>query len=241
MWALGYPERALARAREGVARARELAHPFNLTHALLFETVVHTLRRDVAAQRERAEEVIALSEAHGFPFWVGVGQTFHAAARVAAGELEAVGDVRAAFVRAAATGMRGGAPAALAQLGQACLAAGQLVEAREAIDGGLALAAETGQAVYDSVLHLLKARVLDAVGADAFEVDALVQHALEIARAQQARSFELRAATFFAGRLRERGTPGAARALLAPLYGWFREGFETADLVAAKALLDSLA
>ena len=122
--------RSLARAREAVSRARELAHPFSVAHALLFETVVHTLRRDLPAQRARAAEVIALAEAHGFPFWLGVAQTFHAAARVAAGETEAVADMRAGFALSAESGSRGGAPASLAQLAQAYLSAKQLEQNR---------------------------------------------------------------------------------------------------------------
>jgi len=112
--ALGFPDRALTRAREAVARARELDHPFSVAHTLLFETVVHSLRRDPTAQRERAAEVMALSTAHGFPFWMGVGRTFHAAARVLAGEHEAIAEVREGFALTAATGSRGGAPASLA-------------------------------------------------------------------------------------------------------------------------------
>ena len=240
LFALGFPDRALARAREGVARARELGHPFSVTHALLFETVVHTLRLDVAAQRERAAEVIALSEAHGFPFWRGVGLTFHAAARVAAGERDALADVRAGFALTAATGSRGGAPASLAQLAQAYLAAKLLDEARAAVEGGLALSAQTGQPLFDSVLLQLKARILLAGGGAATEAEAAFRRALEIARAQAARSFELRAATGLAQLLRDQGAQREARDLLGPLFGWFREGFDTADLVAAKALLDSL-
>jgi tetratricopeptide (TPR) repeat protein len=241
LWALGWPDRALARAREGVERARALEHPFNLAHALLFETVTHALRRDFAMQQERAAEVVALSEANGFPFWVGVGRTFHAAARIARGELEAVQDARAGYALTASTGSRGGMPAALAQLAQAYLMAGRVDSARAAAVSGIALANETGQPVYDSILQLLKARVLLAGGSPAEEVEALLRRAIEIARGQGARSFELRAATQLAQCLRDRGKQSEAKQLLAPVYGWFREGHDTADLAAARELLDTLA
>lgn len=240
LWALGHPDRALTRAREGVARARALAHPFSVAHALLFETVVHALRRDVNAQRETAAEVIALSEAQGFPFWRGVGMTFHAAARVTAGEVEAVADVRAGFALTATAGSRGGAPAALAQLAQAFLAAGLLEEAETAVEGGLALSAQTGQPVFDSVLHQLKARTILAFGRAPSDAERAFRDAIEIARRQQAKSFELRAAISLAQLLRDRNAREEARDLLAPLYFWFTEGFDTADLVAARAVLESL-
>lgn len=240
LWVLGFPDRALQRAREGVARARELAHPFNVAHALLFEAVVHALRRDLAAQRERAAEVIALSETYGFPYWRGVGITFHAAARVAAGDHEAVADVRTGFALTAATGGRGGAPASLAQLGQAYLAAGLLEDAQAAIEGGLALSAQTGQPLFDANLRQLAARILIARGGQATEAEALFRSAIEIARHQQTRSFELRAATGLAQLLRDQARSDEARALLAPLYLRFTEGFATADLVAARTLLETL-
>jgi class 3 adenylate cyclase/tetratricopeptide (TPR) repeat protein len=240
LWALGFPDRALERAREGVARARELAHPFNVAHALLFEAVVHALRRDLAAQRERAAEVIALSETHGFPYWRGVGITFHAAARVAAGDRDAVADVRTGFALTAATGGRGGAPASLAQLGQAYLAAGLLDDARAAVEGGLAMSEQTGQPLFDANLRQLAARILLARGGAPADAEAMFWSAIEIARRQQTRSFELRAATGLAQLLRDTDRSDEARALLAPLYLRFTEGFATADLVAARTLLESL-
>jgi len=238
--ALGFPDRALARAHEAVAQARELAHPFSVAHALLFETVVHSLRHDREAQRERAAEVVSLSEAHGFPFWRAVAMTFHAAARVAGGERSAVAHVRAAFALTAATGSRGGAPASLAQLADAYLEAGLLDEARLAVEGGLAVSAQTGQPFFDAVLHTLKARTLLAAGGAPEEAEAALRRALGIARAQGTRFFELQTATAYAALLRDRGDSGAARALLAPLHDGFVEGFATADLVAAKELLDTL-
>jgi tetratricopeptide (TPR) repeat protein len=241
IFALGFPDRALARAREAVARAHEIAHPFNVAHALLFETVAHTLRRDVAAQREGAARVIALAETHAFPFWKGVGLTFLGAARVAEGDPAGIEDVRAGLAMTAATGSRGGAPLMLAQLAEATLAAGLLGDARGAARAGLALSAETDQHFYDSAFHWLEARILLAAGGDADEAEWLLRRAVSIARDQQARSFELRAATSLARLLCDRRRPDEARALLAPSYAWFTEGFDTADLVAARSLLASLA
>jgi predicted ATPase len=154
-----------------------------MTHALLFETVVHSLRRDVEQQRERAAEAIALSEAHGFPFW------------------------------------------------RAALAAAQ---------SGLSVSAQTGQPFFDSVLHQLNARILLAGGGPPAPAEAALRRALRVARTQGAKFVELRAATSLARLWRDQGRVGKAHDLLAPLYGWFTEGFGAADLAEAKALLDTL-
>ncbi len=107
---LGRPDAALARAHEAVALARRLDHPFSLAYALFFETAVHLLRRDVAAQRERALEVGALSEVQGFPLWLGLGRVFHAAARVLPGDPAALPEIMDGLALAAETGFQGGPP-----------------------------------------------------------------------------------------------------------------------------------
>lgn len=240
LFSLGFPDRALARAREAVIRARELRHPFSVAHALFFETVTHALRRDVTAQRDRAAEAIALSEAQGFPFWLGVGRMFHAAARVAAGERGAVSDLRAGFALTAGTGSRGGAPAMIVLLGEAYLAAGQLGEARAAVEGGLVVSAQMGQPFFDAELHRLLGEIALAGGGSPDEAAEAFRRALDIARAQEAKSFELRTAISLARLWHRQGRNEDARALLAPVHAWFSEGFETRDAVAARRLLDEL-
>jgi tetratricopeptide (TPR) repeat protein len=240
LWQLGWPDRALARAREAVVLARQLAHPFSLAHALYFETVVHWLRRDGTAQYERAVETIALSEAQGFPLWLAGGRTFHAAARAAGREPGAVADVRAGLALGAETGSAGGAPLVFALLGEAYLAAGQLAEARGAIEKGLGVGAQAGQPFFDADLLRLQGEIVLATGGAPADAAALFHRALEIARAQEAKSFELRAATSLARLLHADGSDAEGRALLAPIYGWFSEGFDTRDLVEAKTLLEQL-
>ena len=241
LWQLGQPDAALARAREAVALARRLDHPFSLAYALFFETVVHWLRRDVAAQRERAAEVIALSETQGFPVWLGLGRAFHAAARVVAGDLGALAEIMDGMALAAETGSQAGAPALFALLAEAQQAAGQLAEAQGTVATGLAVAAQTGQPFFDADLHRLDGDLLLATGGTADEAAARYHRALAIAREQGARSFELRAATSLARLWRDQGKRAEARALLAPVYATFTEGFATRDLIDAKALLDELA
>jgi class 3 adenylate cyclase/tetratricopeptide (TPR) repeat protein len=241
LYYLGQPDAALARAREAVALARRLNDPFSLAFALLFETVVHTFRRDVAAQRERATEVVALSEAQGFPLWLGLGRAYHAAARVLAGDLAALPEIMDGLALAAETGNQSGAPGSFAHLADAQRAAGQLAEAQDTVAAGLAIAAQTGQFLFDADLHRLDGDLVLATGGPADEAADRYHRALAIAREQGARSFELRAATSLARLWRDQGQRAEARDLLAPVYATFTEGFDTADLIDAKALLDELA
>jgi predicted ATPase len=241
LFALGWPDRALARTREAIALARRIGHPYSLAYALVPQTILHWLRREVSAQRERAAEAIALSESHGFRFWLGLAGTWHAAARVAAGEPEAVADLMPGLAQSGGTGSRAGAPAFFAVIGRAYLSVGQLSEARVAVGGGLALAAQTGQPFYDAELQRLQGELVLAAGGAHGDAEAFFHRALEIARAQEARSFELSAATSLARLWQQQGKKDEARDLLAPVYDWFTEGFDTQDLKDAKALLKELA
>jgi tetratricopeptide (TPR) repeat protein len=243
---LGWPDRALARVRDGVALAQHLGDPFNLAYALAGQAIVHAMRREPAAQRQRAEEAIAVSEANGFPLFLGLGRFFRAAARVAEGEPGAVADMQAALTLAATTGTQGGASGLLGTLAEMQMAAGQLAEASGMVDAGLAVAAQTGQPGSDSVLHRLKGELalatagpLPDTGAQA-AAEAHFRRALDVARAQEAKSYELRAATSLARLWQRQGKRDAARDLLALVYAWFTEGWGTLDLIEAKALLDEL-
>jgi class 3 adenylate cyclase/tetratricopeptide (TPR) repeat protein len=239
-WFLGQPDAALARAREAVALARRLEDPFGLVFALHFETAVHWVRRDVVAQRERAAEVVALSETQGFPFWLGLGRAHHAAARVLAGDPAALPEILDGLALAAETGSQLGAPGSFATLADAQQAANQLAEAQGTVATGLAVAAQTDQPFWDADLHRLDGDLLLATGGPADEAATRYHHALAVAREQGARSLELRAATSLARLWRDQGKRAEARDLLAPIYAWFTEGFATRDLQDAKALLEDL-
>jgi predicted ATPase len=241
LWYLGQPDAALARAREAVALARGLDDPLDLATTLFWETGVHWLRRDVAAQRERATEVVVLCKAaQAFPSLLGLGRTFHTAARVMAGDVAALPEIMDGMALAAETGGPAGAPAVFALLAGAQRAADQLAEAQGTVATGLAVAAQTGQFFFDADLQRLDGDLLLATGGPAAEAAARYHRALAIAREQGARSFELRAATSLARLWRDQGKRAEARALLAPVYATFTEGFSTRDLIEAKALLAEL-
>ena len=240
LWFLGQPDAALARAREAVRLARRLDDPFGLAFALFFETVVHWGRRHASAQRERAAEVIALSETQGFPLWLGLGRAYHSAAHVVPGDGGAIPEILYGMALAGETGSQAGAPATLAMLAEAQRAVGQLAEAQATVATALAVAAQTGQPFFDADIHRLDGDLLLATGGTADEAAARYHRALAIAREQGARSVEMRAATSLARLWRDQGKRAEARDLLAPIYAWFTEGFATRDLQDAKALLEDL-
>ena len=143
---------------------------------------------------------------------------------------------------ALSTGNRGGIPGILAGLADGQRAAGQHADALGTVENGLAVATATGQHFRDAGLHHLKGELLLATDpASSAEAETLIRRALDIARAQEAKSLELRAATSLARLWHRQGKRAEARALLAPVYAWFTEGFDTGDLVEAKALLGELA
>jgi len=240
LWHLGRPDGALARAEESVALARRLRHPFSLAFALFFEAAIHWTRRDHARQAERAEEVIALSEAQGFPLWLGLGRAWHAAARLTAGDFGALDEIAGGLALAGETGSQVGAPALFGLLAEVQHAAGQLVAAQRAVATGLAIAARTGQPFWDAELHRLDGELLLATGGTRDEVAARYRRALAIARAQSSRAFELRTTMSLARLLHDQGRGAAGRDSLAAACARFAEGFVTGDLVEAKALLEAL-
>ena len=241
LWYLGQPDAALARAREAVALARRLDDPFSLAFALFFETIVHWLRRDVAAQRERATEVVALSEMQGFPLWLGLGRAFHAAARVVAGDPGALPEIMDGLALVAETGNQAGAPAILGDSGRSTASRrparrgaghGRDRPGRRRADGPALLATPTSIASTATCSSRPAAPPTRRPPATT---------APSPSPASRGRArFELRAATSLARLWRDQGKRAEARDLLAPVYGWFTEGFDTQDLIDAKALLEEL-
>jgi len=244
-WALsylGHLDRALERAHQGVAVARTLAHPFSLAFARFMETLVHRTRRDLKAQQESAADVMAIGDAQGFPLWRGVGRVYRGLARARLGEgATALAEITEGLALAAGTGNRGGTPGMLFSLADGQCAAGQYAEALGTVEGALALSASSGQHFFDAALYDLKGEILLATDPTRIpEAETLFGRSIEIARDQEAKTFELRAAIRLARLLRRQGKLGDANALLAPVYAWFTEGLDTPDLVEAKTLLDVL-
>jgi predicted ATPase len=233
---------AQVRAREGIELARTLGHPFSLAHALFFEAVVLYLVGRGEALLRTLDDVMTLSHEHGFPFWLGLARVFRGATLIDSDPQATVAEIGDGLSQAAATGNQAGAPPMIAMLALAHRAAGQHAEAMQALELALAVSAQTGQPHWDAELHRERGELLLACRADgtADAARGLFERALAIARAQRARSQELRAATSLARLLCAHGARDAARRTLVPIADWFSEGRDSPDVRAAVALLAAL-
>jgi predicted ATPase len=250
LWWLGYPEQALQRSHEAVALARELAHPFSLGFALFLTSWVPQFRREGQRTQERAEAAIALATEHGLPVFGAGGMIFRGwalAQRYAepvAGQghvEEGIAQLQQGLAAWRATGAEALRPYYLALLAEAVGRGGQVEEGLHLLAEALAVANDTGECRWDAELHRLQGELLLARPTEHHaEAEIRFRQALEIARQQQAKSLELRAAMSLSRLWQQQGKQQEAHDLLAPIYGWFTEGFDTADLQEAKALLEEL-
>ena len=180
--------------------------------------------------------MIALSEAQSLQALLAEGRALRAAALAATGDVEsALAEASAAVSRLVGTSVLGVARG-LALLAPIQIAAGRHREALATLEEALAISDQTGARNWDAELHRLKGEI--AMLDDQKLAEQCFLRALEIAQSQEAKSLELRAASSLARLLRSQGKPGEARSVLAPVYAWFTEGFDTGDLIEAKALLD---
>ena len=238
LWLLGYPDQAARSEREGVDLAESLSHTPSVGHALWWAAVVHYLRRDVAMALELGERLIALGNEHSLQFYQAVGGIMHGWALATRGRgEEGLPELRRAVSAYGATSriMIG---LFTMMLAEAELGAGSPVEAVRQLDVAEHQMFTRGQPFWRAAVLHRKGEVLAAQ--DATAAEPLLQASRELARGQQAKSLELRASTSLARLWREKGNRTEARDLLAPIYGWFTEGFDTPDLKEAKALLESL-
>ena len=235
-WLLGYPEKALASITNSVSMAERIAHPFTLSLALSFCAVLHLNRREPERALSLVETVEALvaEQRLSLPLELGI---VHGAALVGQGAAEeAIARIREGVAKS--TGL--GRPYGLAFLGEGLAWHGDRVAALAALQEGLEIARTSGEHGWDAELHRLAGTVLLAEN-KLTEGETSLQQALRIAQAQQTKSLELRAARDLARLWGEQGRRTEARDLVVPVYGWFTEGFDTADLKEARALLDQLA
>jgi class 3 adenylate cyclase/predicted ATPase len=238
-WLLGFPEKALASITDALALAERIAHPFTLTAALSSTAVVYLNRREPerALRQLDAAEAAALEQRLSLMHEPGM---LRGAALLEQGAVdEAIACIREGVTRWTRLGRTFLLPYGLAFLAEGLARLGDRAAALAALREGLATAGTTGEHVWDAELHRVTGTVLLAEN-KLDEGQASLQQAIRIAQAQQAKSLELRAATRLARLWGEQGRRAEGRDLLAPVYGWFTEGFDTADLKEAKALLDQL-
>jgi predicted ATPase len=243
LWLLGYPDQALERGRQSLALLERIKHPYTQSRALYWNAVPHHFRREWPVVEKMAAGAMRSAAEHGFALVRAAGQIMLGAALAARAQVTGGSQqFREGLKAYGSTGARFQRTYFLAMLAEALGTEGLPEQGLEALEDALDLAEESGERFYEAEIHRLKGElVLALCGQHSAEAEACFHQALRVARQQQAKSLELRAATSLARLWRNQGQHEEARKLLAPVYGWFTEGFDTADLKDAKALLEELA
>ncbi len=244
LWYLGYPERASERGLAALAMAQTVAHPFSLCLALFCEASLRIQRREPELTAARTKAYLMVAREQGFAYYCATGsmlEIWHDAwvtGQCADDRIEAF---RSALAELRRMGMRVALGFWHALFAECLEKQGNTDEALTALEAAVVHFERTGDALCEPEVHRLIGDLLLRRNPSAPDrAEASYRRAIERARSQEARSWELRAATSLARLWRDQGKPAAARDLLAPIYGWFTEGFDTADLKDAKALLDEL-
>jgi predicted ATPase len=242
LWFLGYADAALQRLQTMFTLAQELAHPFNLVVAQGGAAWLQRCRRDIPETQARAEAALTLATEQGNPYWMATGALLRGWARTAQGQAEeGIAHMQQGLTAYRATGAELFGPFWLAMLAEAYGEVGQTEAGLIVLAEALAVVDKTGERFWEAELYRLKGKLLLSQASHIGEVEACLRQALDIARHQEAKSLELRAAMSLARLRQQQGKRQEAHDLLAPVYHWFTEGFDTADLKEAKALLDALA
>ena len=263
LWLLGYPERALQRSQEGLSRAQGLTHPPTMGLALMSAVFLHQLRREEQVVQKQAEAMITLCSEQGFAYNLAIGTLLRGWALAEQGHEEEgitqMGQGQAAF---RAMGAKIGQSAYSARLADTYGKVGRAEDGLRLLAEALAEVQETGERFWEAELYRLKGTLtLEARGwrletgfpslqasslkplvseEVLWETEGYFLKAIEVARKQQAKSWELRAATSLARLWQQQGKKAEAHRLLAEVYNWFTEGFDTKDLQEAKGLLEEL-
>jgi predicted ATPase len=240
LFCLGFPDQAFAQSNAAIAEARRLAHPPSLAVSLAIGTTVLSLVGDSAAVREWADQLIAVASEQSFPYWRARATIYRGWVKVQNGAVvEGISLLRSGSAAYCATGAALWVPHHIALLASACEIAGQIEAGLALLNDALQIVERTGECWFEAELYRQKGELLLRQG-HTEAAEELYRKALSIAEEQEAKLWELRAAVSLARLRRDQGRRAEARDLLAPVYGWFTEGFDTPDLKEAKALLDTL-
>jgi len=243
LWMLGYSDRALALAHESVVLAGQMSHPFSLAGAHHATALVLSFLRDWQSSQKENEKVFALAEEYALGDMLNSAITNNALIQAYQEQTEEVLErAKQAIASLCAKGVMLGMTAFLANLGDVFRLAGRCAEGLAAIEEALALIEHNGERFYEAEIWRIKGELLlKAAASNAqAEAESCYCRAIDIARQQSAKSWELRAATSLARLWQQQGKIAEARQHLEQVYDWFTEGFATADLKDAKALLDDL-
>jgi predicted ATPase len=243
LWLLGYPEAALVDANRALNDAREIGHAVTLIIAPWLVSSTHTLCGNYMAASTEVDELVALADEKAASGWSGLGRLNQGSVLVLTRRAsDAVEVITSGIVAHRSTGATNWLPLHLSHLAEAYSELGQFDNAWSCIDEAMAAVETTKERWCEAEVHRLAGEIaLKSPQGDRAKAEASFERALTVARQQQTKSWELRAAMSMARLWRDQGKQVEARDLLAPVYGWFTEGFDTLDLKEAKALLAELA
>ena len=242
LWLLGYPEAALADADKALKNAREIGQAATLMYAQVVTSLTLVHCGNYATANTQADEVVALADKMGTLFWKALGRISRACNLAQTGKAsDAVQMFTSAITTYRSTGAAMVLPWYLSHLSGAYAELGQFDDAWRCIGEAMTAVDTTKERWCEAEVHRVAGEIaLKSSEHDVAKAEAYFERALSIARQQQAKSWELRAAMSVARLWRDQGEVQQARELLAPIYGWFTEGFDTRDLKEAKVLLDEL-
>jgi predicted ATPase len=243
LWMLGYPDVALADSNRALGEAREMGQAATLMYALWFDAFTHIFSRDYSVATTRVQELLALTEEKGASQWKALAMLSQGCALALTGKAsDAVQIITAGIVALRSTGATWCGSFYLSCLSRTYAELGQFDDARRCIEEAMTAVETTKERLWEADIRRIAGEIaLKSPQPDAAKAEACFERALAVARAQQAKSWELRAATSMARLWRDQGKRDEARELLAPVHCWFTEGFDTLDLKEARVLLDELA
>jgi predicted ATPase len=243
LWCLGYPAQAVQRSQASLALAQELAHPYSLAVAWHLAAYLHHRRREASTVQAQAEVLLTLARRQEFPVSIGNGQLWRGWALAMQGQNEVgMTQMHQGMTAVVATGVMGLRILHLVLLAETAGHAGQIQKGLRLLSEALTALEVSGRGdLLAEAYRVQGTLLLNQTPPAVAQAEGCFQQSLAVARRQQARSWELRAATSLAQLWQQHGRSAEAYELLTPIYGWFTEGFDTADLQEAKALLDELA
>jgi predicted ATPase len=243
LFALGYSDQALSAMEQAIAYAEQLKHSYNLGYTLFWSNVMGIQRRAAESVRERAQRLAALGREHGLPTWTAFGTFQYGAALAQLGDPhQGIVQMQQGLTSYLALGSNLFRPNKLVSLALALAETGQLQDAVGLLNEAVSMVGNTNERWFEAELHRCKGKLLLLHGTDETteQAENCLLHALDIARRQQAKLWELRAASDLARLWRDQNRWQQAQQLLAPVYDWFSEGLDSSDLIQARALLDEL-
>jgi predicted ATPase len=242
-WLLGHPDSAAAEADQTLNAARESGHTGTLMYSLFWMSPLNLLLRNYATASARGQELLVLAEQKAASFLIAGATTFQGCILAAAGEAaDAVQMITAGLTALQTTGTTFWRPLYVSYLAKAYAELGKFADARRCVDEAATAVRTTKETTFEAEVHRIAGEIeIMSPERDAAKAEMYFDRALAVARKQQAKSLELRAAKSMARLWRDQGKSQQARELLAPVYGWFTEGFGTLHLKEAKALLEELA